>query len=227
MTQETSDILAALSHHMAQLERRADAAEQRVSSLQSQTYAEWRAARGAELLLVRNDLEETRRVNRKLLEDQHNLLGRLHDVERECAAALQEAADWRALAERRRDELSGILEDALQVSADLRACRNAGTGLVAEWRKRGRELDELRAADTRLVNQMQQLEFERDQADAYAADVEATNRRLTAELTTLRTLARAVCDSAARELNYSADVLLVSTAALRQLEKAVRDETTR
>jgi hypothetical protein len=65
---------------------RADKAEQAMT----ETYAHWRDARGAELLLVRNDLEETRRGNRGLLEDQANLLGRLHAVERECAGALVE-----------------------------------------------------------------------------------------------------------------------------------------
>lgn len=70
----------------------------------------------------------------------------------------REAADWKAVAERRRDELSGILEDV---------------------------------------------------------------RALSMELATLRQLARDVVSSAARELNYSDAVLLVDTAALRALEKAL------
>jgi hypothetical protein len=44
---------------------------------------------------------------------------------------------------------------------------------------------------------------------------------LLAELTQLRTLARAVVDSAARELSYSPDVLLVDTSALRALARCL------
>jgi hypothetical protein len=218
MTQATDDILASLAHYMAQqdgeIERQKQIYAELLKEAQETTLEAIEDKSRAE-----NALEETRARLDAMIVRVITFAGQL------SAWGFEEGA-----AELMTEILQGpVTTDQAYATlrADLLACRAAALGLVAEWRKRGRELDELRATDTRLVNQMQHLEFERDQADAYAADVEATNRRLTAELTTLRTLARTVCDSAARELNYSADVLLVSTTALRQLEKAVRDETTR
>lgn len=62
----------------------------------NQTYAEWREARSAELLLVQTERDEARRANRNLLEEYHTLAGRLSAVEAECAAALAELDRARA-----------------------------------------------------------------------------------------------------------------------------------
>ena len=79
--------------------------------------------------------------------------------------------------------------------------------------QRGREIDQLRAMNVALSNDVGQARHERDQAEA-ACDA-------------LEDAARAVVDSAARELNYSEAVVLVDTAALRALERCVsqKEET--
>jgi ClpP class serine protease len=71
------------------------------------------------------------------------------------------------------------------------------------------ENDRLRAMSVLLSNDAQHAAYERDQANAYTD----------ARLAQLLGPARAVVGSAARELNYTAEVRLVSTAALGALRK--------
>lgn len=113
MTQATDDILASLAHYMKGLEQRVSSAELALT----ETYEHWRDARNAELLLVRNDLEEARRTNRKLLEEYYTLSGRLSQSEGEAAALL-------AQLEETRGGLARVRDAADQAISNLRAIKS-------------------------------------------------------------------------------------------------------
>ncbi len=135
----------ALAHANVALLSRLNAAESRLA----ETYEHWREARGAELALVRNDLEEARRANRRLLEDQYSLLGRLHAVEAECAAALAERDELTTRYERldrQNDDLVAEHEMMRHQASEARISAQAANNAMYHAIKRERD------AETRIAD---------------------------------------------------------------------------
>lgn len=199
----------------------------------AQTYEHWRDARGAEMLLVRNDLEETRRINRRLLEDYHTESARRSQAEAECAAALdrvatlerQLGATHERIAELESVSLPNQLEETREALAAY-AHQALGEYLLYMFGKctvdASGNLVIPAAYYQNIVIQCNtpyadltpaEQDMDREQADRMLAIVAAPAALLAA--------ARAVCASKAA---YTDAVLLVDAALLRVLERATNNQ---
>lgn len=169
------------------------------------------------------DQREMARAAAQALADQYRATADRLRTERDLAR--QEAADWKGLAERRRDELSGVLEDAgalvdekaaylAKIEALTQACDELARIIGTET-----PIAALDLATTWQAEKAHMMDAYR-QAVSDAAEYHEAHRQAEARVSSLRAALSDLLTGAEQQSQSHADVLCKCRAAL---EKGIND----